>query len=60
MKYRNISKNTLTLIGVGVFNPDEVFETEKDINNPNFIRVVEFNEVQVDKKEGKTKVKIEK
>lgn len=54
-KYKNISKETLALIGVGLFKPNEVFETNKDINNPNF---VEVGEQKVDeKKEEEIKIK---
>jgi len=58
-KYKNISGKTLTLIGIGIIKPDEVFETEQDINNPNFVKV---NEQKVETKEEektKTKHKIE-
>ena len=54
MKYKNISDKELALIGVGIIKPDEVFKTDKDINNPNFIKV---DERKVETEEGKIKIK---
>jgi len=54
-KYKNVSGRTLTLIGIGIIKPDEVFETKQEINNPNFVKV---NEQKVEiKEEEKTKTK---
>lgn len=36
MKYKNITKKDLSLVGVGLVKAGEVFETEVKINNPNF------------------------
>lgn len=36
MKYKNITKKDLHLVGVGLVKAGEVFETEVKINNPNF------------------------
>lgn len=36
MKYKNKSKYTQELIGFGVVEPNEVIETKREINNPNF------------------------
>jgi len=54
-KYKNITDKALTIIGVGVVEPDAVIETEKVINNPNLELVNEVDE----KKEGE-KVKNKK
>ncbi|HEY4714443.1 MAG TPA: hypothetical protein VIH30_09435 [Aquirhabdus sp.] len=39
-KYKNISGCELALDGFGFVKPNEVIETEKDINNANFEEVV--------------------
>lgn len=35
-KYKNISDQVQVIVEVGEFKPGEEFETEKEINNPNF------------------------
>ena len=44
MKYKNISKQTQTLIGFGVIEPEGTIETQEKINNPNFKLVEESKE----------------
>ena len=51
MKYKNISKQTQTLIGFGVVEPNGLIETKNKINNPNFKLV----EVEKPKEVKKTK-----
>ncbi len=53
-KYKNITNKTLTIIGVGVVEPNAVIETEKVINNPNLELV---NEVEKQKEGEKVKIK---
>jgi len=53
-KYKNITNKALTIIGVGVVEPNAVIETEKVINNPNLELV---NEVEKQKEGEKVKIK---
>lgn len=54
MKYRNISKKKLTLIGFGTVEPDGIINTKQEINNPNFEKV---SEVVKKQKEEEPKIK---
>ena len=50
-KYRNISKQTQTLIGFGIVEPEGTIETGIKINNPNFKLVFEAHAVGAPEKE---------
>jgi hypothetical protein len=55
MKYKNISKKKLTLIGIGIVEPEGIINTKQAINNPNFIKVSEVVKKVEDKKIKKIK-----
>lgn len=54
MKYKNISHNDLMVPNVGIIKAGEVVETNIEINNVNFKKIVEESKV-VKKEENKIK-----
>jgi hypothetical protein len=48
-KYKNISKEDLTLMGVGIIKSGEVVELPEDFHNANFIKIKKQPEQPEDK-----------
>lgn len=42
-QYKNISKQDLILIGIGIIKSGEIIKTKQDINNPNFVLVGNYS-----------------
>jgi len=45
-KFKNITDQTLTVIGVGIVEPGETVEAPEDFNNANFQRVTKTKEIK--------------
>jgi len=51
MKIKNITKETLTVPGIGIINPGEIVDAPEDFHNINFEKIGFKKELKINNKE---------